>query len=148
MIKKFMTLGAVVSVLTFGSQAAFASDGWADSKETAHAINDGGSFFQTISDSTDVDWYVYRNNSDKSNWVFELQSPAGINYDYDWIAFGPNGEYILSGTAGDLGPGQIDAASAGGIGFGKGVTVYFKVRGHSSQDFDSRHAYAVYLSAW
>ena len=144
MIKKLMTLGAVVSVLTFGSQAAFASDGWADTKETAQVIHAGGSFFQTISDSTDVDWYYWKNDSDKINWVFELQSPTGVNYDYDWIAYGPNGE--MSGTAGDLGPGQVDAAT--GSGFGRGTTIYFKVRGHASQDFDARHAYAVYLSTW
>jgi hypothetical protein len=121
-----------------GMPSAFASDGFADTPETAVPTGPGGVHLYTISDSTDVDWYSWTNNTGQtlSNFSVELTSPAGYNYDllfrFDWG---------FQFYADDNGVGQVDSVGGGPI--YPGETIYFMVEGHGVNDHTSYNSYVV-----
>ena len=142
--KKLATLLLTGALTLSVASSAFALSGWADTQATAITLQPGVSVFQPISDSTDVDWYSWTNNTGSmKSLVLELFSPSGLNYDYDYIM--PKHPTIFF-QAGDQGPGQVDAAGISGI--DPGETIYFRVRGHTPSDFNSRVAYTAHLSVW
>lgn len=79
--KVFATCLVAASIITT-SQSAFATDGQADTMDTALALNPHFFGYHTIYDNEDVDWFVYTNNSGTmhNGADFELHSPAGYNY--------------------------------------------------------------------
>ncbi|WP_429841102.1 hypothetical protein [Brevibacillus sp. FIR094] len=130
------------TVLTFGSQAAFASDGWGDTREQAIYLGLGASYSDTIQDYNDVDWYYHQNNSgsQKSAAVI-LQSPPNENYNLLVIQRDAQGfEYTT------------DLASAGNggqewmiFGINPGTKVWFKVYGNTTSDNDRFSNYKIEL---
>lgn len=140
-LKKALPLG-VLSFSLFGAQSAFASDGVADTRETAIPISPGF-IYHTIADSTDVDWFTWTNNTgvELSNWIATLYSPAGVNYDLDVITI--SGGYESSVTGQDNGIGQTDGVATSPV--YPGDTVFFKVRGHRAADFNPVAAYTLEL---
>ncbi|NRR20611.1 hypothetical protein [Brevibacillus sp. MS2.2] len=80
MIKKLITLGAVVSALTFGSQAAFASDIKQTQNQTLQ-LNQGQSKVQVENQSQDDAFYWFhlsRLDSIASSGTFTIDSKTSV----------------------------------------------------------------------
>ncbi|MBV6715766.1 hypothetical protein [Paenibacillus chitinolyticus] len=136
--KNLLALGVVASALLVGSQSAFASDGVGDSRETAIAISPNSAAVQTISDSTDVDYFKWTNDTGKtiSSASFHLYSPSNNNYDLYFIhVLAPYNNFESTTTASDHGNGVEDSISFSPI--YPGDTVYFKIYGHDSSQYGS-----------
>lgn len=129
---------ASLSLMLLGAQSAFASDGVADSRSTAITINPGSAAIQTISDSTDVDYFTWVNTTGQtiSSGTFYLYNPSGMNYDLEFThILVKYGNYEAKITASDNGAGQVDGVQFSPI--YPGDILYFKIYGHSSSEYSS-----------
>ncbi|MFB7814874.1 hypothetical protein ACFC0X_11855 [Paenibacillus chitinolyticus] len=136
--KNLLALGVVASALLVGSQSAFASDGVGDSRGTAISISPNSAAVQTISDSTDVDYFTWTNNTGNriSSASVHLYSPSNNNYDLQVIQIlSQHNNFEATTTASDHGNGIEDSVSFSPI--YPGDTVYFKVYGHDSSQYGS-----------
>lgn len=141
-LKKWVCLGTAVCALAFGSQAAFASDGWGDTREQAIYLGLGASYSDTIQDYNDVDWYYYQNNSgSQKSAAIILQSPPNENYNLLVIQRDAQGYEYTTDLSNSGNGGQEWMI----FGINPGTKVWFKVYGNTTSDNDRYSNYRIEL---
>ncbi|MEW9699992.1 hypothetical protein [Paenibacillus sp. SI8] len=142
--KKSVVLFASVSLLLIGAQSAFASDGVADSRSTAITLAPGNAALQTISDSSDVDYFKWTNTTGTtigSGSVY-LYNPTGLNFDLQFTQIlSQYGNFESVTNSSDNGAGQVDSVQFSPI--YPGDTLYFKVFGHNSNQYSTSTPYTI-----
>jgi len=137
-MKKFVSTLLVFALMFVLSTSAFASKGYADTKETAVELNglsQAGSFL----DYQNSDFYKYTNNTGRTivlNFVVEPQV-SFINYDIR--GYFPNGDIL---TAKDQGAGNKDIIYD--VELQPGEVIYLEIKGHTVRDFGRDAPYRIY----
>lgn len=126
------------SLLLPFSSSAFASKGYADTKETAVELNElsqAGSFL----DYQDTDFYKYTNNTGRTIVLNFVVEPYESYINHDIRAYFPNGDIH---TAKDGGPGNKDIIYD--VVLQPGEVVYLEIKGHTARDFGRDADYRIY----
>jgi len=139
-MKAKISLLTIFALLLF-AQVANATSFFADTRATAYAMSMDGYYIGKIDSHLDADWFTYKNNTAVSKVVeIGLQSPPGtsVNYDFD-LEYCTSSGACTSMTPFDYGAGQADYILS--LNLPPGYYVYWKVRGHSDQDYSSTYNY-------
>ncbi|WP_426451659.1 hypothetical protein ACP26L_06150 [Paenibacillus sp. S-38] len=136
--KKVFSTSILAAALLMGAQSAFASDGIADSRSTATLLPIDSAAVGTISDSTDVDYFYWTNNTGSDvSWGEITLYPGSRNYDIEFThVMSKYNNYEYSFVGDDHGVGLSDQVGVSPI--YAGDTVYFKIYGHDSSQYGTQ----------
>lgn len=136
MLKKKLIAGVLALGISLTSAtAAFAYDGWADTKQTAYQLSGPILGNSTVLNTPyDVDWYSWTNNTGVRKGIgARLQSPAALAYDFFLLH---DNRYTYATQAG---PGEWTQIVQHWI--EPGETVYFCIRGRYFNQFSTTANY-------
>ena len=154
-MKKFKKLSIMtlltVFLLSLGGSSVFAKYGWGDTINDPIILYNSYTNISEVSlpiDSTsDYDFYLIdnRNGSSYLGHSVSLKSPAGLNYDMQYITVDSSGNILSVDNGYDTGAGGTDARGAS---VAPGHALYVKVFSHGAYDYDSNQNYLLRFSTF
>lgn len=144
--RKFLSVALIAVCLFAISQSAFAQEGSGDTKQTALNLISGKVQSWYLTSSTDVDWWVWTNNSDRAVGVRVTlyNTSSALNYDLYGEYDTPYGPFPI--FAEDTGPGGVDGFSFYAV--HPGDSIYMRVSGHGPNDYSLTSPYQILLETY
>jgi hypothetical protein len=144
-LKRLFTVFLVLALMVVASPSVFAKYGWGDGIEDAIRLEAEpgqiAQFTQIIESIADTDYYVIDNsNGEKFNYSVSLESPPGLNFDFQLVIMNPFGQVVQIITPNENGPGAREQVGAT---IGAGYKVYVRVFSHGTGDFSPTAYYIL-----
>jgi len=142
-LKKILSAAVLLISLVGFTQSASALTGFADTQSTAYSISKGNIVYNVIDSSSDVDWYVYQNNTGTGQSVqMALTSPATINLNVTLLWFHADGS-MTTHPATDFGTGGTDRMTSITA---PGDKLYYVIYPKSNVDYDPSRQYTFTIN--
>lgn len=134
---------SIVSALVGACLLTAPLTSFADPPQPARTLSDNEFYSGYLNASGEQDWYKWTNNTGKDVWNFDIYVYTPTWENYDIIAAFPRTDgsfnYYEALDHGSGANGGFDHFKAGHV--GKGYTVYWKVVGHTRNDFSTTKNY-------